>query len=605
MLCVSRPSLVSALAGALVPLLLLAEVTPAEAQRAGGATSQPPAFKGIFEPVPYGADVSLLDVFFVTPEVGWAAGGNGMTNGVIIATTDGGATWTVQVGDPESSERPYFDLRFVDGRTGFATQRASSAQQQLLRTTDGENWTVVGTVPDHRTDYTFVSATVGFVSYNESIRRTTDAGRTWTEVLNCRLKVQVNGLTRDARCRMEAFHFLSPRLGYAMGYSPDAPGVFHAKTEDGGETWSTWVTTPDEARTRELTFFYTDERHGTVCLPSGKFMNTEDGGQTWTATPGPACEGRPQVRFADPEVGWTLRFAHLNYTTNGGRRWTGRQVTFPAAVTAFTLPRRDRGYVVGDHGMVYRYRVVPAAQALKPNEIAAPAMPGMTGELEQQVSALDALLTELTQAVAAAPDSVAPGAVGAAATTMVEPAGEPAADPLSDPYAGGQIPDALPIPPADLPAASPWTAACCGKPQSRSKVIFGAIVAALPPMLERYRNTNTLGGTLLMLVELPLKTGELRRALSAFWKAPDKAAAQEALTQVASAAGALKTTTAMAFQRTPVQAAWVNPGSRPDDASRQSSTDARLAPSDAAKRAIEAAKPRLGSLIKRKIIPPT
>ena len=37
------------------------------------------------------------------------------------------------------------------------------------------------------------------------------------------------------------------------------------------------------------------------------------------------------------------------------RRW-GR---VPAGINASSLPARDRGYVVGDHGMVYRYRIVP------------------------------------------------------------------------------------------------------------------------------------------------------------------------------------------------------------------------------------------------------
>lgn len=35
----------------------------------------------------------------------------------------------------------------------------------------------------------------------------------------------------------------------------------------------------------------------------------------------------------------------------------------PAMVNAFAFPRRDRGYAVGDHGMIYRYRVVPVAEA--------------------------------------------------------------------------------------------------------------------------------------------------------------------------------------------------------------------------------------------------
>ena len=36
-----------------------------------------------------------------------------------------------------------------------------------------------------------------------------------------------------------------------------------------------------------------------------------------------------------------------------------RKIAFPASVKAFTFAGKDNGYVVGEHGMVYRYHVVP------------------------------------------------------------------------------------------------------------------------------------------------------------------------------------------------------------------------------------------------------
>ena len=529
----------------LVVSLVLLSPDRVEAQRpASTGASRAPAFKGIFEPVPYPADVSLNDVFFVTPDVGWATGGNALQNGIIIGTKDGGATWTVQLGDPESSERPYGQLRFVDGQVGFATQRTGSGDHRLLRTTDGENWTVAGTVPQHRNDYAFVSATVGVTATGSKVLRTQDAGRTWREVFDCRLRVQVEGLTRDVTCNLQAFHFPTRRVGYALGASSDAPGVYVAKTEDAGVTWTVWLAMPEE-NAKESHVFFTDTSHGSACLTGGKFAATEDGGRTWNPVPGPACQGKPEVRFADPEVGWSAAYSALNFTVDGGRRWSGRQIRFPAFINAFSLPRRDRGYVVGDHGMVYRYRIVPASTPPVPNELAAPLMPGISTVLDERVGELDATIAALGEAVAAAPDTVPGGALPAS------PPVHPAMDPVPpDPNA-----EFIPVPPSDLPEPSPFMAACCDQPQSRSKVLFGAIIAALPQMLERYRSTNTLGGTLLALIELPLKAKGLRNALAAFRRAPDKASAQQALADLATAAGELKTTTAMAFQRTPAQMA--------------------------------------------------
>jgi|SRR5437016_14419337 len=84
----------------------------------------------------------------------------------------------------------------------------------------------------------------------------------------------------------------------------------------------------------------------------------------------------PNVRvgFADSGVGWSFHYGKLSYTTTGGDRWTSRTFNFPASVYAFTLPSRRRAYVVGDHGMVYRYSIVPVEYRV-PNMIDAPMMP--------------------------------------------------------------------------------------------------------------------------------------------------------------------------------------------------------------------------------------
>jgi photosystem II stability/assembly factor-like uncharacterized protein len=110
-----------------------------------------------------------------------------------------------------------------------------------------------------------------------------------------------------------------------------------------------------------------DENTGSICTYQGKMLGTYDGGKTWhgvpTAVPG------ARIEFANP-TGWTM----WAYTTDGGKRWLSREMPFPSGVDAFSLPRSDRGYVVGNHGMVYRYRVVPANYTV-PHAINAPPMP--------------------------------------------------------------------------------------------------------------------------------------------------------------------------------------------------------------------------------------
>ena len=101
---------------------------------------------------------------------------------------------------------------------------------------------------------------------------------------------------------------------------------------------------------------------------------TTDGGETWQGVIAKLSSGNPQVKFADHQVGWSLYGDTWAYSVDGGKRWTTRQVRFPAAVTAFCMPTSDRGYAVGDHGMIFRYRVVPIDYTAK-GMIEAPMMP--------------------------------------------------------------------------------------------------------------------------------------------------------------------------------------------------------------------------------------
>jgi photosystem II stability/assembly factor-like uncharacterized protein len=71
-----------------------------------------------------------------------------------------------------------------------------------------------------------------------------------------------------------------------------------------------------------------------------------------------------RIVFSGPEVGWSFYGKLMSYTTDGGRRWASREIAFPAEVNAFCLPTSQRGYVVGDHGMIYRYRIVPVDSVL-------------------------------------------------------------------------------------------------------------------------------------------------------------------------------------------------------------------------------------------------
>jgi photosystem II stability/assembly factor-like uncharacterized protein len=363
-----------------VPALLFAAaavLAQAPAKKAGtppAKSAAPPRFKAIWEPVNVPEDLELMSVHFVSAEVGWVSGGKDRnTGGVIYHTKDGGTTWTLQVGDPQSSDGSFDHLRFVDATHGFAVQYSPSGNYKLYSTTDGETWTLAGGVPEHRYDIWFAAARTGFIAdWGRNILRSTDGGSRWQSVKKCMIKTEVAGLMRDAECFFNTVHFPTAEVGYAMGGPlPENSGNMLARTDDGGATWSAWVTLPGES-SHESSLWFMDENNGVFREKSGKLFRTADGGKTWTGVMGQG-QLKSRIAFADANVGWMVFYQRMTYTRNGGKSWASREIAFPTMVNASSLPARDRGYVVGDHGMVYRYRIVPFAYTAK-GMIAAPAI---------------------------------------------------------------------------------------------------------------------------------------------------------------------------------------------------------------------------------------
>jgi photosystem II stability/assembly factor-like uncharacterized protein len=371
-----RPTIV--LIAFLISSTILVSQTRKIAEKSAPATQEnaQAKFKAIWEPVNYKEDLNLTDVFFVSEQEGWITG----EHGTILYTKNGGDTWTPQLGgDPQSAEGKIQTLRFVDATHGWADQEGGGGK--LLRTTDGQNWEQIGKLGDQYggwDDYVFTSDKVGIQIRRNGqgagdIAQSPDSGKTWKSVLpQCSAKMEVQGLTREVGCTLKSVHFPSPRVGYAIGTA--AKALFVERTDDGGQNWKVFVT-PDVASDNSTYFrqeiFFTSENTGFVTMDDGKILGTSDGGQNWHGLVGSA---RGKIKFANPEVGWSFSGNKLTYTANGGKIWTSRDIRFPAEVAAFSLPNPQRGYVVGQHGMVYRYRIVPYAYAAK-GIIDAPIMP--------------------------------------------------------------------------------------------------------------------------------------------------------------------------------------------------------------------------------------
>lgn len=490
---------------------------PTHVRAPAHADALTPSAKGVWEPVPYGEDIDLNSVYFVSADEGWVTGSAIGGHAVLLHTVDAGTHWNVVLGDPAGSQLAYSDLRFVDAHTGFAVQKTSAGDHTLLRTVDGARWTASGTVPQRRQDYAFLSPTVGVAATGNAIVRTTDAGRTWTRVFDCSLKVSVGGLTRAARCEAAAFAFPTATTGYALGNSYDAKGLYLLRTVDAGNSWSVALAVPG-ADGREGHIVFTSEQTGYICTADGRLFGTQDGGTSWDGLPGAACPEKAALLFADPGVGWAVRYHTLTFTTDGGAQWASRPLALPAAVMAFSLPRRDRAYVVGPHGMVFRYRVVPETVSM-PGAVAAPVMPGLPTTLATNVVQFQSQV----------------GSLDAGLGAFVDPGSGTSAAPPS----GGFTQD----------ASSPFITSCCAAKVSSLQVVMTAIAGLAPEFTSKYRNLNLLTQGLRIATALPDAANNLKSALQAFRASGDKTAALTAMAQIKSLLATLRAQTDTAMQQ--------------------------------------------------------
>jgi len=548
-----------------------ARASGALAAQSTPAAQAQPKYKGIWERVNYGEDINLNSVYFVSAQTGWASGGGSGGGGTILNTQDGGEHWNVQWGDPHGTEDAPSHFFFLDATLGWACQ----GYDHLLHTTDGHTWVASGSMGHYANDYVFTSEKNGlFVSGSTDINRTTDGGRSWKVVNQCAAKIQVDGLPRNVSCNWEKLNFPTPTMGYAIAWIDQTSLAVLGKTSDGGATWTVKIF-DDLAGGYPGDVFFQDANNGLMRkgnVYEGQLSKTTDGGATWTA--GASPKGAI-LRFADPEVGWEFYGNELHFTTDGGQHWNSRAFKFPTEVTAFTLPRRDRAYVVGNHGMIYRYRVVPieftAAGALD-----APAMPAYGGaivpQLQQMQTQVTALQTQISTAAAsgssasgvpagiasgtgAAPSGSnasstsgfsqnAPASGGFAQNTSAQsgagaaPAGQPAASGgfsqdsssagsfAQDPNAaaGGFAQDASAAPP------SQFVQSCCASQIQSLQTTFTGVAQLVPNFSGQFRNLNLLFVGLNMLSDMMNRAKQMRDSMVALKKAPDAQTALAALT---------------------------------------------------------------------------
>ena len=226
---------------------------------------------------------------------GWLAGAtNQFTgSGVILHTSDGGASWT-----PQSSvlASGLSGIQFVDDNDGWATSEfpfglGSGANTAIEHTTDGGSSWIAEYVPDNPSlaALSFTSDTTGWVggsattaSGAAALFKTTDGGTSWTSE---KLPASVQDVS--------SLQFLDANDGWAVAEG-DTTGVL-LQTTNGGSTWTTVSSLP--AAANPACVYFLNASQGWV--GGDGVWATGDGGTSWTEVAGNAGVGSLAATDAD------------------------------------------------------------------------------------------------------------------------------------------------------------------------------------------------------------------------------------------------------------------------------------------------------------------
>jgi photosystem II stability/assembly factor-like uncharacterized protein len=201
--------------------------------------------------------VEFKGVTFVDRYNGYAVG----TNGVIIGSTDEGATWVQQAYGPGNNLNA---VRFSDYLRGIAVGDSGT----VVRTRDsGTIWFPVRPIVRSRLTDVFYTdqENVWVCGDSGTIIHSADSGVSWS--------LQITGITRT----LNAVFFINGNLGWSVGSNTIL------KTTDGGKTWSSRSVPPGPPRSLEFQdVCFADSLKGWIVDMDGSVLRTIDGGEHWT-----------------------------------------------------------------------------------------------------------------------------------------------------------------------------------------------------------------------------------------------------------------------------------------------------------------------------------
>ena len=285
------------------------------------------------------------DLWFVDREVGWAVN----SNGLILKTADGGASWEQQFQVRAGSRGVWLRcVSFADHQRGWVG--TTSSQRPMYHTTTGgesrngsEGWNLVENLPQdgprficglHVVDESVIYASgVNDPSVRSAaVVKSVDGGKTW---IGRDLAEQASNLID--------IYFPNPDCGWVVGGHTDDPDPTFEKvkpvilyTKDGGRNWENLLADQQDSfppGTWGWKIQFVDSELGFVSLENeteAMILRTTDGGMSWREIRVSDNADLEGIGFLNEKHGWVGGWGpreggratgKSSVTTDSGEQW--------------------------------------------------------------------------------------------------------------------------------------------------------------------------------------------------------------------------------------------------------------------------------------------